>query len=370
MNRGSGKCTAALWLALSLCLLGSGYCARLPAHAQARLRVLLLAPEGSAFAQRVRGQAGDLPLELVPSEAQVSDTLDPSSLLREQSADAALWLDERGPAVPEVHLVDALGKATQTRRAELAGSHTEDSSARSEIAALLARAELLELLESRRAPAQEPSKLPASPEGAPVAKPGSSPPEFASTQADAETSSTSQISPGWHGGFVAGLRIGQLDAARWLLSIEVGPQLRWRALGLGLFYAGSFEDQRDLSSVRLGLRTDRLALNVSGVFELLPTLEFSAGADLGVLLTKRTTDAVMGELERTPAHRSGSFVAAPRLSLRWSPRWYLSFGISLGVDFLTTSPTYEVVSAAGRTELERLRWAQPWVSFWLLGIQR
>jgi hypothetical protein len=104
------------------------------------------------------------------------------------------------------------------------------------------------------------------------------------------------------------------------------------------------------------------------VLRVLPGLQLQAGLDLGVSMLDRTAQVTAGDLQRTPNQRTSSFLASPRLSALWTPVWYATLGISLGVDLLTMPTAFEVASPAGRTELERAHWARPWVTVWALGL--
>jgi hypothetical protein len=103
---------------------------------------------------------------------------------------------------------------------------------------------------------------------------------------------------------------------------------------------------------------------------LTPTLQLQCGLDLGLGAFQRSAQVRGGNFERTPDQRSVSFLAGPRLNLRWSPTWYAVLGVSLGVDLLTMPAAYEIEYASGRMQLERLAWAQPWLTVWLLGLSR
>lgn len=367
MNRGFRKCLAVFFAFVSaLCL---GWPGAQVAGAQARLRVLLLSPESSPFAQRVRGQTGDLALELTAHAIDVAPAdIDLGALLIAQGADAALWLEARPGAAPLVRLFDGQSKVMQARPAELPEGGAADSSATNEIAALLARGELVELLDTRAAE-QATSRHGPPPSSTSDAndKPEAEVSSEAKNVSPQEPASASARASGLELGLGLGFRATQVNSARWLLGLEAGAFLARRALSLAVYYAGSFQDSRTLGDTRLGLRQDRVTANLSGAFRVLSQLQIQAGVDLGLSLFDRTTQAVAGSFEATPRQRSATFVAAPRLSLLWRFASYLGLGASAGVDLLTTPPSYELESQGARRELERLRWAQPWCTLGLVG---
>jgi|GEM_PF-6820265 len=363
MNRGFRKCAPLLGLALLALLFGPN---AQVARGEARLRVLLLGSSEGAFAQRVRGQTADLALELVPcAESALPTEAELARLLAQHGADAALWLQSAPDVAPEVRLFDAMGKATQARRADPPRAGAADHSAGYEIAALLARAELTELIASRAASSLEPDAAEAviTPSDDARARAATEPPEPPRKPGTVEPS-------GWHLGLALGPRLTQANRARWLFGLEAGATLSRRALELGLYYAGTFEDERSRRGVRLGVRQDRVSANVSGALRLSPRLRLSLGADLGALLVQRSSAVTDAGLARTHDQTSSSFMASPRLTLRFCPRWFVQLGASLGVDLLTTPVTFEVQAPTGRGELELLRWAQPWLTVWLLGFNR
>jgi hypothetical protein len=342
------------WLALCVILVLALQVHRALAQ-HATIRVLVLDDEQSEFARRLRGQTADLPIELsfLPG-AGVSEA---TARLRQRGVDVAIWLEKPLPARPsEVCLAEGAGAALRRRPLEAPGEDDDDSSARYEIAALLVRAEVQALANSRESAgsaASTPLEMPATGPASSTERPSvAQPAELPARQTP--RAFALELSLGVRGSRVGGDR--SLFGLEGTLGLTRGP------LVASLFYAGSFWDERTEQGVRIGLRQDRLAGHLGYGRRLWGNLHLRGGVDVGAVLIDRRAESVQANREATENRRTTSFVGAPRLALNWFLREFLCLGASVGVDLVSSPTRYILSTPSGTRELELTLWAQPWVT--------
>jgi hypothetical protein len=340
--------------------LGAFACLIARARAEPPLRLLILAAPDSEFVQRVRGQAADLPVEIeAAARAELPAPGELAALAQERQVQALAWLEPLPTSGYAVHFFSARNAQLLTRQTEGAGTSGQDPSALTEVAAMVVRSQLQELLQTAEPP-------PAAQEVVPAAAPTPAaqvnpPPSLGEVAApgSARVQDSVEVHLGARAAWVSSSRVffaPQLEAA-WI----------GRHIAVGASLSASLPSRTSVHDARLRLREDRAGAIISHLSRLSSSLQLRAGLEAGIAVFSRETQAVSQGFQATPATRSPSALLAPRLDLRWAPRRFFALGITAGLDLLSAPPRYQVAYTSGRRQGERLGWAEPWLVLWLGG---
>ncbi len=297
---------------LALVALLAALAAAGPASAQPARVVIGTSPE---LAERIRGQTGDLPLELVdaPPPRDFEAAL---ALGRARDAPLAVFATQTEPALT-VHVVEVEARRMLSRRIDAA----DDRSAALEAAALIVRSALRELADGGHVGVVMPA-----PERAIEAP---SPPAPEQTVAV-------QVALGWSATLddhaPHGVQAPSLAGGVALARLRLGVRAE---VGLPV----------ELTDPQATIALLRVRPTVLAAIDLLehPELALTLGLELGLALWHRATEVREPGLVATDARWSGSLLVAPQLGLEVFPAalgGIVGLTVSAGTDIVPSAPTF------------------------------